>query len=160
MSVDYYLKIAGVDGESKVEGKEGQIQLSSFSWGATQQGSFSSGGGGGAGKVDMQDFSFSTSISKATAKLFAYCTTGEHIGEAILTARKAGKEQKDFLKVTFSDLLVSSYQTGGSTGDAIPVESFSLNFTKVKFEYFVQDEKGNVTPAGKFEYDLKKLKGS
>ena len=35
------------------------------------------GGGGGAGKVAMQDFSFTMSVNKASPKLLLACATGQ-----------------------------------------------------------------------------------
>ena len=121
-AVDYFLKIDGIEGESGDHKNPKQIQLESWSWGETQSGSHSYGGGGGAGKVSMQDFHFVMKVNKASPKLMEHCASGQHIKEALLTCRKAGKEQQEFLKVKFSDLLVSSYQTGGSAnGDVIPL---------------------------------------
>jgi len=48
--VDYFLKIDGIDGESQDSKHKGDIELESFSWGATQAGTSSYGGGMGAGK--------------------------------------------------------------------------------------------------------------
>ncbi len=80
-----------------------------------------SGGGGGAGKVTMQDFNFVMNVNKAAPKLFLACATGEHIKNAVLICRKAGKDQQEFMKFTFSDVLVSSYQTRRVGGiDVIP----------------------------------------
>ena len=56
--VDYFLKIDGVDGESADDKHAKEIELESWSVGATNAGSFSSGGGGGSGKVAMADFHF------------------------------------------------------------------------------------------------------
>src|ERR1043166_6769935 len=136
MANDYFLKIDGIDGESQDAKHKGEIQLESFSWGATQTGTFAYGGGGGAGKVQMQDFHFVMKHNKASPKLMLACSSGEHIKKAVLTARKAGKQQQDFMKVTMSDVLVSSYQTGGSAqGDEIPMDQISLNFAKLEHEY-------------------------
>jgi type VI secretion system secreted protein Hcp len=159
---DYFLKFEGTDikGESKDAKHQDEIEMLSWSWGASQSGTFAIGGGGGAGKVAMQDFHFTMRLCKASPKLMQACATGEHIGKATLSARKAGdnKEQGDFLKVTFSDLLVSSYQTGGSGGDdPIPVDQISLNFAKVEIEYKEQDAKGTLQGAIKAGYDLKKM---
>src|SRR5688572_7292738 len=142
--VDYFLKIKGIDGESgDAHGNKNEIELESWSWGETNAGTMAHGGGGGAGKVSMQDFHFVMRHGKASPKLFLACATGEHIGDAVLTCRKAGKTPQTFLKVTFTDLLVSSYQTGGSgASDILPVDQVSLNFGKIKMEAFVQDEKG------------------
>lgn len=153
MAADYFLKIDGIDGESHDSKHKDEIDLLSYSFGATQTGSHSTGGGGGAGKVSMQDFNFAMHINKATPKLLLACASGEHIKKAVLTCRKAGKEQQEFLKVTFSELLVSSYNTGGSSD--IPMEQISLNFTKIEFEYKEQKPDGTLGGAVKAGYDLK-----
>src|SRR5919109_5362234 len=105
--VDYFLKIEGIVGESTDDKHKNEIEVESWSWGATQTGSAAHGGGGGAGKVAMQDFHFVARTSKASPGLLLACATGEHIKKAVLTCRKAGKEQQEFLTFTFSDLLVS-----------------------------------------------------
>ena len=48
------------------------------------------------------------------------CATGQHIKTATLSARKAGKGQQEYLTFKFHDVLVSSFQTGGTRGDACP----------------------------------------
>ena len=154
--VDYFLKIEGIEGESSDSKHKGEIQLESFSWVETNAGSHSHGSGGGAGKVSMQDFHFVMTINKASPKLFLACATGEHIKKAILTCRKAGKDQQEFLKVTMSELLVSSYQTGGSGhSDIVPTDQISLNFTKIEFEYKEQKADGTLGAPTKGGWDLK-----
>jgi len=155
MAVDYFLKINGIEGESPDSKHKNEIQLESWSWGETQQGGHAAGGGGGAGKVAMQDFHFVMKVNKATPKLMLACANGEHIKEAILSVRKAGKEQQDYLKITLNDLLVSSYQTGGSHGDVVPSDQISLNFSKIQFEYKEQKPDGTLGSAVKTGYDLK-----
>jgi type VI secretion system secreted protein Hcp len=159
-AADYFLKIDGIEGESKADKHTGEIDLESFSWGATQSGSFAAGGGGGSGKVSMQDFHFTMGINKAGPALFLACAQGDHIPKAILTCRKAGKEQQEFLKVSFSDILVSSYQTGGSGGaDILPVDQISLNFAKIEIEYKEQQKTGALAGSVKKFFDLKSVKG-
>ena len=57
-AVDYFLKLDGIQGESKADKHSDEIDVLSFSWGETQSGTFAVGGGGGSGKVSMQDFHF------------------------------------------------------------------------------------------------------
>ena len=154
-SVDYFLKIDGIDGESTDDRHKGEIEILSFSWGETTAGTMTRGGGGGAGKVSMQDFHFTMAMNKASPKLFLACATGEHIKEATLTLRKAGSDRQEYLVVKFTDLLVSSYQTGGSSGDVVPTESFSLNFSKIEFEYRPTNPDGSLGAPVKAGYDLK-----
>ncbi|HKZ03363.1 MAG TPA: type VI secretion system tube protein Hcp [Pyrinomonadaceae bacterium] len=156
--VDYFLKLKGIEGESTDSKHKNEISVESWSWGETQSGTHSFGGGGGAGKVQMQDFHFVMRHNKASPKLFLACATGEHIPEALLTCRKAGGEQEEFLIVTMSDVLVSSYQTGGSAGDVIPTDQISINFSKIQFKYGLQDEKGKVTNPVLAGYNLKENK--
>ena len=152
---DYFLKIEGVPGESTDSKHKDEIEVLSWSWGETNAGSHSMGRGGGAGKVSMQDFNFVMSANKATPKLMLSCATGSHISSAKLTARKAGGDQQEYLTITLSDVLVSSYQTGGSQGDIIPTDQVSLNFAKIEFEYKPQKADGSMDSPIKVGYDLK-----
>jgi type VI secretion system secreted protein Hcp len=159
-AVDYFLKIDGIEGESQDNKHQGEIDIESFSWGAKQSGTIAVGGGGGAGKVSMQDFHFAMGVNKATPILFLACAQGDHIKNAILTCRKAGKEQQEFLKITMSDVLVSSFQTGGSgAGDVVPTDQISLNFAKIEVEYKEQDATGKLMGSTTKWFDLKNVKG-
>ncbi|MDQ6640847.1 MAG: type VI secretion system tube protein Hcp [Pseudomonadota bacterium] len=143
--VDYFLKIEGVDGESTDDKHKGEIELESWSFGGTNAGSFSSGGGGGVGKVALADFHFVKKVDKSSAKLFASCCTGEHLKKATLVCRKAGKEQQEFLTIILSPILVSSFQGGGSAGsDVIPMDQISLNYGKIEFKYKEQKPDGSL----------------
>lgn len=159
MATDYYLKLDGVEGESQKEGHAKEIELESWSWGGTNDGSFSRGSGGGTGKFSSSDLSCQSMISKASAKLLQACTKGSHIDKGVLSCRKSGGDTKpyDFLKITLEHCLVSSFQAGGSSGSESLVDSFSLNFSKITYEYFAQDaSKGSVTSTGSISYDLAK----
>lgn len=158
MAVDYYLNIDGVQGESKDATHTNQIDVVSFSWGASQPGTFGHGSGGTAGKVQMSDFSFTMTSNKATTALLNACATGQHIKSAILYCRKStGKKQDDYMIWTMQPIIVASYQTGGSSGAEVPVDSVSLNFGKIKVEYKIQtDDKGTLATGGSFGWDLEK----
>ena len=153
---DYFLKLDGIEGEAQDSKHKSEIDLESWSWGETQTGTHVAGGGGGAGKVAMQDFHFVMRVNKASPKLLLACATGQHIKEGTLTCRKAGKEQQEFLKVKFTDLLVSSYQTGGSAnGDVVPLDQISLNFAKIEMSYKPQKPDGTLGAATLAGWDVK-----
>jgi type VI secretion system secreted protein Hcp len=153
---DYLLKLDGIKGESTDSKHKDEIEIESFSWGMTQPGSFASGGGGGAGKVNFQDFHFTSRVSNASPNLMLACASGQHIKVATLTVRKAGKDQQEYYIIKLSDNLVSSYQSGGSEGsNALPVDQFSINFAKIEFEYKSQKPDGTLGPAVKGGWDLK-----
>jgi type VI secretion system secreted protein Hcp len=158
-AVDYFLKLEGVEGESQDAKHKNEIDLMSWSWGETQAGTFSEGGGGGAGRVSMQDFNFVMKANKSSPKLLLACATGEHIKSAVLTCRKAGKEQQEYLQIKFTECLVSSFQTGGSGGsDIVPCDQISLNFAKIEYQYKEQKADGTLGGAIKAIYDLQQRK--
>jgi type VI secretion system secreted protein Hcp len=132
----YLLKIDGIVGESKDVKHKDEIDVESWSWGETYQGSPRTGGGGGAGKVSMQDVLFTTKLSKASPRLFLACASGEHFKTALLSAsRGSGSKRVEYLKITLSDVIVSSYQISASAADRPPVDQVSLNFAKIEVEY-------------------------
>lgn len=154
--VDYFLKIDGAEGESPDAKHKGEIECINFSWGENQAGTAAFGGGAGSGKVQMHDFSFTKRYDKSSPKLAVMCASGEHTKTAVLTCRKAGKEQQEYLKIKLEDVLVSSYQTSGSGGDhVIPIDSITLNFSKIEFEYKEQKSDGTLGGTTKGGWDLK-----
>lgn len=157
---DAFLEIDGIKGETEDKALPGHVELLSYSFGASQTGSFSYGGGGGAGKVQMQDFHFTKRCDKASPELYLHCANGKHIPKAELKVRKAGGEQHIYFKVTFEDILVSSQTVSGQgSGDPIPTESISFNFSKMTMHYATQDAKGKVSAFVSKYWDAKKNVG-
>jgi len=157
--VDYFLKVDGIDGESTDDKHKNEIDVESFSIHAANEGDAAMRGGQGAGKVSMGDFQFVSRICKASPKLMEACATGKHIANATLTCRRAGGKQQEYLKIKLTDLIVSSYGLAGSNGaQVLPTDQFTLNFSKIEYEYADQDEKGNTKGTVKTQYDLKKQK--
>lgn len=131
MSVDMFLKIDGIEGESQSSKHKGEIEILSFTWGLSQTGS-PRGGGGGAGKVNVQDFSIVKQLDTATPQLIELACRGEHVGSALLTLAKAGGNGgQEYLKIKLTDILVSSYSTGGSSS-VMPAEQVSFSFQDVE----------------------------
>ena len=137
-----FLKLDGIDGESRDAKHKGEIEIESFSWGASHPVASGGGAGGAAGKVSLQDFSFTTPVSKASPKLFLACASGQHIKSALLTVRRAGGQQQDFLKVTMSDVRVSNWTQHGGAEPAVPQDQVSINFSKVQIAYTGQSPTG------------------
>ena len=152
MAVDMFLKIQGIPGESSDSKHKDEIDILSFQWGVSQVGAEF----GGAGKVSVQDFSFTHVLDKASPKLFLACVTGEHIKEAMLTVRKAvaDRDQLEYLKYGLSDILVTKVEQAGSSDP--PMESVSLNFIKFEIMYTPVDATGKLLPAVQAGFDFKR----
>jgi type VI secretion system secreted protein Hcp len=154
-----FLKLDGIIGESRDKTHKDEINVLAFSWGASN---FVSGGGsgGGTGKVDFQDISFTTYTNAASTAVLLQLAQGRHIKSGILTLRKAGETPLEFIKIELSDCVISSYSSGGSSGEDIPTENFSLNFQKVEFTYTEQDPTGKAGEVHSMNWDLATNKGS
>lgn len=142
MAVDAFLKLKGVDGESPVKGFENQIQILAWSWGMSQSGTTHSGTGGGAGKVNVQDLSFTKYLDKASPPLILACCKGTHYDEATITMRKAGGDPLPYLVITLKEIIVTSVSLGGSGGEDQQTENVTLNFAEFAYSYQPQDSKG------------------
>jgi type VI secretion system secreted protein Hcp len=156
MAVDAFLKLDPIKGESTDAKHKDEIEILTFSFGVSQTGSFQVGTGGGTGKANFQDLSFTHYVDKASCDLFQASTMGKHLGKGVLTVRKAGgKDALEYLKVTMEDIIVSSVQySGQGAGDEHPVEHVSLNFRKFKQEYTAQTEKGGAGTTAQFKWDI------
>jgi type VI secretion system secreted protein Hcp len=154
MAVDMFIKIEGIAGESKDKTHKDEIDVLAWSWGVSQSGSFHVGGGGGAGKANFQDLSFTKWIDKSSNLLLKFCATGEHVPEATLIVRKAGTEQLEYINIKMKKLLVTSVSTGGSGGEDRLTENVTLNFADVHFGYFEQKEDGSLDAEKEFNYNI------
>lgn len=150
--VDLFLKLGDIKGESQDHKHKGEMHIKSWSWGATQTGTMHIGSGGGAGRVSVEDLHITKTLDSASPLLMLACTSGEHFKQARVTCRKAGERPLEFLKITLSDVLVSSYQT--SCSDLIPVDHVSLNFAKIQFEYTPQKADGSGGAAIETGWDI------
>jgi len=154
MAVDMFLKIDGIDGESKDDKHKNEIDVLAWSWGASQSGTMHVGGGGGAGKANFQDVSVTKWIDKSSFNLLKSVSSGKHIKEATLTVRKAGEKPLEYVKLLMSNVLVTSVSTGGSGGEDRLTENITLNFEKFEFEYVPQKKDGTGDSPQKFGWDI------
>jgi type VI secretion system secreted protein Hcp len=141
MAIDSFLKLGTLKGESVVKGFEDQMQILSWGWGMTQTGTTHAASGGGAGKVEVHDLQVVKTLDAASPNLALSCAKGTHYDTAVLTMRKAGGTALEYVTLTLTDVLVSSYSVAESGGDQLQ-DTVALNFGKFKYSYQPQDNKG------------------
>jgi type VI secretion system secreted protein Hcp len=152
MAIDTHIKFDGVEGESSHKDHKGEIEVLSWSWNVSNASSGSQAGGSGKGKAHPGDFTFMHIYDKASPVLAKNCASGKHFPTVVLTARKAGEGQKDFLKITMKEVFVTSLApSGGSEGDI--VESVSASYKDIEFAYKPQDDKGGLGGEVKFGWN-------
>jgi type VI secretion system secreted protein Hcp len=154
MASDIFAKIGDIKGESKDAKHKDEIEVLSWSWGVAQTGSQAHGGGAGAGKATFQDFTFTHQLDRASPGLMKACATGQHIPEATVTVRRAGKGQQEYLVIKMTDVIVTSVAPSMDSG-AVSLEGVALQFARVDLEYKPQKADGSLEPGIHFTYDIK-----
>jgi type VI secretion system secreted protein Hcp len=152
MALDMFMKIDTVDGESKDSEHKKEIDILAWSWGVSNSGSAHVGGG--AGKCNVQDLSFTKWVDSATPKLVLASCNGQRFNEASLVVRKVGAKPVEYIKIKMEEVLITSVSTGGSNGEDRLTENVTLNFAKVALDYVPQDDKGAAGTAIPMSWDI------
>ncbi|MDZ5660985.1 type VI secretion system tube protein Hcp [Nocardioides sp. S-58] len=72
-----------------------------------------------------------------------------------IIVRKNGVNNKlDYYSMSMKDVMVTSYQTGGSGGEDLLTESVTLAFASLEVKYHAQNPKGRKTGESKFDHNL------
>lgn len=155
---DAYLTVEGVTGESQRDGHEGEIELLSFSFGASNPSSIGVGSGGGVGAVDIHSFTFEKHTDAASADLFKHCCSGKHFPTAKVTLYKAGGTggPLDYLIFDFEEVYVDNIQWSGSEGSGVPTEVAAFSFGKVVVTYNQQDSAGAKSGSFMGSWDIRR----
>jgi len=152
MSSDTHIKFDGVEGEATHKDHKGEIEVLSWSWNVTNNNQ-GIGTGSGKGKANPGDFVFTHTFDKASPILAKQAASGKHFKTVVLTARKAGEGQKDFLKVSLKEAFITAVSPSGGHGGEI-IENVSMSYKDIEFEYKPQDDKGGLGGAVKFGWDV------
>ena len=153
--VDMFLKLDGVDGESPDSAHKGEIQIDGFRLNAVSpRDAFTNQA---AGAVRMSHMTIRAKIDKSTPKLFTKIAKNEKIPSAVLTCRKAGKEQFEYFKVTLSEVLVVRVQAGdleADGGDVVPQCEFDLAYGRLEISAKEQTTGGPTSGPVMFMFNL------
>lgn len=159
IATDYFLKIDGIESESRRKGHEKEIELMSWGFGCSQTALGEFGGGQGtAGRVSVQDFHFTKMMCKAGPKIVQTMFSGEHIPKVKCTARRlglTGGEPLDYLIWEFEDVVISSHSYSGPSSE-VPTEAVSFRFGKCKVHYRAVKADGSPEGALSGGWDLRK----
>lgn len=154
MAVDMFLKLEGIEGEAQDSVHAKEIDILAWSWGASQSGTTHMGAGGGGGKANIQDISFTHYVDSASHLLLQRCFDGKHIPKGTLIVRKAGGTPLEYITIEMEDIMVTSVSTGGSGGEDRLTENVTLNFAIVNFTYKPQKEDGSADADKKAGWDI------
>jgi type VI secretion system secreted protein Hcp len=150
----FFLKLDGIAGESTDLKHKEAIELVSFNWGLEGSAAGASGGGGGAGKVQLKEFEFLMRVNKASPALFLAAASGKHLKDATLSVSRGTKAAFEWLKVKFTDVLITSYEQLGDDEGLHEVVAF--DFAKVELQVTPQSTRGGAGATVSAGWDLTK----
>ena len=161
MAVEIFLKLDGIDGESQKDGHVNEIELLSFSNGASNPSSVAFGTGSGAGKVDLSSISVQKIVDLASPKLFLQCCNGTHIASGKLTCREAGGDSPvEYFLYDMTEVFIDSISWGAAAGGGKPSESVSISCKTLQVTYYPQNTDGSMGDKIVTGWDVSKNKAA
>ena len=151
MSVNIFVKVGDIAGESRDSRHRNEIEVLSWAWGLSNPGE----PGNAAGRATFQNLMFTHLVDKASPRLMLACASGTHMEDARLTVRKTGTTTPhEFLSVLLGDVLVVGVESAGTIEAGSLVERVTLGFARVDFEYKPQKVDGSFDEGVRFKWDV------
>lgn len=152
-----YIKFDGIDGEAQDKDHKNWSDLMSFGNTIVQPGSGSTGPTRRRGDVQYGDITCSKELDKSSPKIAEAVCNGKifPMVEIHVTASTTAAGRVTYYAYELKNVMVTSYNIGGSGADEVPMEDFSMNMEEIKVTYTevdaAGDKKGNVEYSWKME---------
>lgn len=140
-----FIKFDGIDGECQDKDHKSWIDVLSFSWGLHKAGSGATGQTRRRGVVTVEDVMVSKEYDKSSPKLAEAVCKGTVFPKVLIhNTATYGDARATYLQYELKNVAVTSHQvSAASGGDAVPMESMSLNFEEVKQTYTEYSSEGS-----------------
>jgi len=155
-TIDMFIKMDPIKGESTVSGHEDEIDVLSYSFEVTKQISSVGSTPPSFGRTEFA-FSFTHFLDSTTPQLYTHTAEGRSIQEAILELCQpsSGKKLLCYMEYKFlNPVLFPSVMTEGSITDVRPIEKVTLLFCEVEWKYTPFDNKGEPKSPIQGRFDL------
>lgn len=154
-----FLRLGDIKGESTDAKHKDQIDILSFTQSFINSSDLSSGGGGGAGKVQCGAITMMKNIDKSSPLLLKGVATGQHFKDAVISFQTENKAT-EYYSITLSNVFVTELtQTDAADPNRI-FEKLVLNAAAFEFKYTPQSVKGSAGAPVSFKWDCASNKGA
>lgn len=158
-TLEIFLKLDGIDGESTVRGHERETVVLSCEQAIDLAILRDGGGGSQAGRPTFLPVRFRKPVDVGSVPILLACASGSHIRSARFTFRKPAPAAIDFHLVTLEEVVVSSVNERAGTGAQYPltfealksgaeaaglIEEVSLDYNIIRWEYRQQRPDGSL----------------
>lgn len=141
-AVDIFLKLEGINGESRNDIHKDEIDVLAWSWaiGADVQ---ISAAGLNASAPAIYPISITKYTDVASPKLMEQTLSGKLIPTAILYVNSTdGSKNTDYVEMSLTNVFITEVSTAVTTGSERLTENVSLAFETICFKYFEIDQAG------------------
>jgi len=148
MAGDIFLKIESIKGEAQDDEHKEEIDILSWSWGASQSCSAVNSADIKSHRCNIENVSLTKRFDKSSPKLLNNLLMPGNpvISEAILTVRKAGSTPINYLVLKMKNVVVSNISTGlPADSEDLVTETISLNFESFQLAYQEQGADGGIS---------------
>jgi type VI secretion system secreted protein Hcp len=144
-----FIQITGIDGEATDDAHKDWIEVLSYSFSMADPGAGATGTTRRRGDVVLEDIVLVKEVDKSSPKLMEKCVKGEVIASLVIDVCRVGEGGLfTYYKYELENVMVTSFHSGGSTEEGVPVETVTLNFEEITVTYTETDNtgksKGNV----------------
>jgi type VI secretion system secreted protein Hcp len=129
-----YAKFEGINGESTDNKHKDWVEIQSFEFSMAVPGSVS-GTSRRRGDVVVNDIFITKSVDKSTPKLMEALSSSTVIGEVIIDVVRPSGDKDTYYRYELTNVLVTSYQSGGEASGITAGDVLSLNFEEIKVIY-------------------------
>ena len=149
-----YVHIDGIPGDATHQDHKKWLDVDSLQWGVGRAIMTTTGSAQNreASEPSVSEVTFTKTMDSSSAPLFQEACAGAAGKTVKIHLITTGNPGDLYMEYELTNALVSGY-TVSSGGDR-PSESVSLNFTKIRMNYRVYDEKHKMTNQLPAEYDL------
>ena len=135
------MQVSGITGDSRIEGKKDWIDLYSYQQGMATSVTLGTGTGGPVvSKPVHSDITLSKNLDRSSVPIALKLNTGTKFATVVIEFLTSGSTPKTYYRITLSDAYFTSLST--SSGGDQPVESVSIFYSKIMWEYFPNDPSG------------------
>ena len=139
-----FIKIGDIEGESTDAKHAKWIDLQSVQWDVKREISDPLGGNREPGLPKLSELTLTKLLDRSSPAIFLNAVGGSQPISTVTLELVNPTYSGVFYRLTLNNVLVSSQKHTSTLGEDKPRETITLNFTKIKIEYFYQDAKGTV----------------
>ncbi|MEM9319496.1 MAG: type VI secretion system tube protein Hcp [Pseudomonadota bacterium] len=155
MPITGYMKLPNIDGESRRADHEGEIDIMSIDWSMAQASNMQIGSGRTSSRATVSPVGISKIYDASSPYIALACMQGKAFDEVVISFRQdSGDVHLDYLVITLTNVVISSYSLAGSAMGEEITDTLSLAFEKVKVLYTMQADDHSSGDEHEIEYDV------